>query len=150
MNERKGLAATLNPRRPGQASPELRDASIAALRRLREKTPEFKSAGLVGPDGFEIAAISSGGVEVTKLAALTSTLVAVAEAFMLEAGLEKCRNVILESAHGPALLVSIPAGPATYGLFLITGSDATLGRVLLNARGCAAEMQVILGTCGEE
>jgi predicted regulator of Ras-like GTPase activity (Roadblock/LC7/MglB family) len=96
--------------------------------------------GVVGPDGFEIAALSTRPVEIPQLSALTSTLVAIAQAFMLQAGLQPSRHMILESPDGSVLLMSIPVGAATYSLFVISGVDTPLGRILPRARACAAEI----------
>jgi predicted regulator of Ras-like GTPase activity (Roadblock/LC7/MglB family) len=136
--------------RPGYQShevdPEAKSACCNALYELKAHLSGLVSAGVVGPDGFEIAAISSRPLEISKLAALSSTLVAVAEAFTLESGEKPCRELILESDGGRTLLLGIPVRNANYSLFVIAGLGVTLGLVLSRARQCAAKIQSILNS----
>lgn len=119
-------------------------ACESALHRLQLLLPELISVGVVGPDGFEIAALSTRPIQIPQLSALTSTLVAIAQAFMLEAGFDPARQTILESPNGSVLLMRVPFGPgdhaATYSLFVISGLNTPLGRILPRARNCAAEI----------
>jgi predicted regulator of Ras-like GTPase activity (Roadblock/LC7/MglB family) len=115
-----------------------------ALSVLRGQISGFVSAGVVGPDGFEVAALSNGPLEVAKVAALSSTLVAVAEAFALESNMKSCRAIILENDDGNTLLLGVPVHGANYALFVIAEKAVTLGLVLARARMCAAKIQEIL------
>jgi predicted regulator of Ras-like GTPase activity (Roadblock/LC7/MglB family) len=116
-----------------------------ALRRLQEGVDGLTAAGIVGPDGFEVASIASTKFEITKVAALTSTLIAVADAFLQESGMTECRELILKSENGTGLLLSIPAGVATYGLFVAVRKDTPLGVVLYQTKFCVREVLAILG-----
>jgi predicted regulator of Ras-like GTPase activity (Roadblock/LC7/MglB family) len=134
--------------RPGYQShevhPEAKGACCDALYELKAHVAGLVSAGVVGPDGFEIASVTIRPIEISKLAALSSTLVAVAEAFTLESGEKPCREVILESEGGRTLLLGIPVKNANYALFVIAGLGVTLGLALSRARMCAAKIQNIL------
>jgi len=123
-----------------RVSDAAKEACDAALHRLDLYIPGVISTGVVGPDGFEIAALSIRPIEISKLSALSSTLVAVAQAFMLESGMASCQDLIMGSENGSVLLMSVPVGHATYALFVITGNGATLEQVLSSARICATEV----------
>jgi predicted regulator of Ras-like GTPase activity (Roadblock/LC7/MglB family) len=125
-------------------------ACEAVLRELQEHIWDLRSAGVVGPDGFEISWISTGPIVVSKLAALTSTLVAVGQAFMQESGIKTFRDVILDTEDGCALLLSVPVENATYGLFVVTGKHTLLGNILLWARICAGQVQEALVKARQE
>jgi predicted regulator of Ras-like GTPase activity (Roadblock/LC7/MglB family) len=117
-----------------------------SLVRLQHGVDGLDAAGIVGPDGFEIAAISSGQTEITKISALTSTLLAVADAFLLESGMKECKELILKSDNGTGLLLGIPVGPANYGLFVTVRKDTPLGVVLYQTKFCAREVGMLLGS----
>jgi predicted regulator of Ras-like GTPase activity (Roadblock/LC7/MglB family) len=115
-----------------------------SLRRLQNGVDGLDAAGIVGPDGFEIAAISAGQTEITKISALTSTLLAVADAFLLESGMTECRELVLKSESGTGLLLGIPVGAAHYGLFVTVRKDTPLGVVLYQTKFCAREVGALL------
>lgn len=127
-----------------QITDNVRHCCRKVLLALQAKVPDLVSAGVVGPDGFEVAAISERPADISKVAALTSTLVAVAEAFTLESGMESCRDIILNTNGSSILLLSIPVEEAIYALFVVAGKGATLGRVLTCARMSAVEVQAAL------
>jgi predicted regulator of Ras-like GTPase activity (Roadblock/LC7/MglB family) len=135
--------------RPGYQShgvhSEAKDACSDALYELKAQIAGFVSAGVVGPDGFEIASVATRPIEISKLAALSSTLVAVAEAFSLESGEKPCREVILENdGGGRTLLLGMPVQNANYALFVTAGVGVTLGLVLSRTRMCANKIQNLL------
>lgn len=119
-------------------------ACEAVLRELQEHIGDLASAGVVGPDGFEVAWISTRPIAISKISALTSTLVAVGQAFMEEAGIKSFRDVILDTEDGCALLLGLPVGNKTYGLFVVTGKNTMLGNILLWGRICAKQVQDVL------
>jgi predicted regulator of Ras-like GTPase activity (Roadblock/LC7/MglB family) len=130
--------------RAHKISESAKKACEAVLRELQEHIGDLASAGVVGPDGFEVAWISTRPIAISKISALTSTLVAVGQAFMEEAGIKSFRDVILDTEDGCALLLNIPVGNASYGLFVVTGKNTMLGNILLWGRICATQVQEAL------
>src|SRR6185436_17858229 len=51
-------------------------------------------------DGFEIAARLGSTISAAKLAAMTSSLLALGEAVSIEGGVENCMNVVIEASAG--------------------------------------------------
>ncbi len=130
--------------RPLKVNDSGKKACEAVLRELQEHIWDLSSAGVVGPDGFEVAWIAPRPIMISKIAALTSTLVAIGQAFMQEAGIKSFRDVILDTEDGCALLLSVPVGDVTYGLFVVTGKHTLLGNILLWARICATQVEEAL------
>src|SRR5579871_4665336 len=64
---------------------------VRLMKDFRAETPGVTSLGLVGPDGFEIASLTDIEIAVSKVAALTSTIAAVAQALTREVGLSECQ-----------------------------------------------------------
>ncbi|MCB1020502.1 MAG: roadblock/LC7 domain-containing protein [Bryobacterales bacterium] len=120
------------------------EACREELRRLRNSTPGIQSLGLAGPDGFEVASLLRGSVDQNKIAALTSTMVAVAHAVTRECGLATTREVILETDSGRVLLMDVPAAEMRYALYVIAADEALLGRTIGQTRACAANLAGIL------
>ena len=133
-----------------EVSDNIREICQQALDKLQENVPGLISAGVVGPDGFELAAVMTRPMEISKLAALSTTLIAIADAFAVESGLTACRDVILGTAGSCTLLLTVPVGPANYTMFVTAGSEAPLGSVLTNARYCLAEVKDALNGVSAE
>lgn len=106
------------------------------LEALQRGVSGLVGAGVVGPDGFEVAAVFTKPIEIPKISALSSTMVAVADAFTTEAGLNACREVILECNGSNVLLFAIPVLNVNFSLFAIADHTVTLGRILSQGRLC--------------
>ncbi len=115
----------------------VKQSCLGELRRMRETTPGLRILGLVGPDGFEIAWLAaSGSSEQSKISALVSTLIAVAQAFTRETGLTACRELVLGTDTGRVLLIGITINKNTYGFFLVAEENVLLGALLAKAEIC--------------
>lgn len=90
-------------------------------------------------DGFEIAAALRPPLSAAKLAAMTSSLVALGEAVSAEGGVERCINVVIEAQSGRLLMMDIPGGTRTL-LTVICDNSTTLGQVLWAARECSRDL----------
>jgi predicted regulator of Ras-like GTPase activity (Roadblock/LC7/MglB family) len=121
-----------------------RCACQESLERLAKGIPGLMTCGLVGPDGFEIAAVSSVGAAITQLAALSTTLLAVADAFAMQSGSEACRDIIVGTNESCTLFLSVKVGLSVYALFVTAANAASLGSVLTRSRLCLAEIQETL------
>lgn len=64
---------------------------------------------LCSTDGFELAHVyKRDGYNSTKLAAVSSSILAMVAAFMNEIHLEGCQSITLDADNGKAILTSIP------------------------------------------
>ncbi len=91
-------------------------------------------------DGFAVASTLREPVSAARLAAMTSSLVALAEAISREGQAGNCRDLVIDGTDGRVLLMDVPDGAQTLLLTVLCESTATLGQVLWAARHCRADM----------
>ena len=102
---------------------------------------EITGALVCSVDGFEIAGSLPAALSAAKLAAMTSSLVALGEAVSGEGGVGGCLNVVIESQAGRLMMMDIP-GDSRNLLTVISDDSATLGHVLWAVRECAQELSL--------
>ena len=85
-------------------------------------------------DGFEVAAQLRPTASVQKLAAMTSSLLALAEAMSHEGEVGNCVDVVIEAADGMVLIMDVPNDRRRLLLTVLCNKVATLGSVLWAAR----------------
>ena len=122
------------------------DAAVAeAARRQLESfvsgTPGTVLAVLTSGDGFEIAAHPRGLPTVQRLAAMSSSLQALSEAMVQEAGLVRIRNLIIESEGGTVIVLGIGKVTPRLSLTVVASGDEILGRLLWASRECCAALE---------
>lgn len=92
-------------------------------------------AVLTSDDGFEIAAYR-GGVNSGRVAAMSSSLQALSEALVREAGIGAGCSVILEAEEGAIAVVRLACAAPRASLSVVASGGETLGRLLWVARNC--------------
>jgi predicted regulator of Ras-like GTPase activity (Roadblock/LC7/MglB family) len=114
----------------------------------REQLEAFVSATsgvtlavLTSGDGFEIAAHPRGLPTVQRLAAMSSSLQALSEAMVQEAGLVRIRNLIIESDGGTVIVLGIGNVTPRLSLTVVASGDEILGRLLWASRECSAALE---------
>lgn len=120
-------------------------AVTEVLRRQLESfvsgTPGVVLAVLTSGDGFEVAAHPPGLPAVQRLAAMSSSLQALSEAMVQEAGLVRIRNLIIESDSGTAIVLGVGKVTPRLSLTAVASGDEILGRLLWAARECCAALE---------
>lgn len=111
------------------------------LESLVAGTPGVVLAVLTSGDGFEIAAHPRNLSTVQRLAAMSSSLQALSEAMVHEAGLVRVRNLIIESDGGTVIVLGIGNVTPRLSLTVVTFGNETLGRLLWAARECCAALE---------
>jgi predicted regulator of Ras-like GTPase activity (Roadblock/LC7/MglB family) len=129
-----------------QATSQRFDAGLTeTLRQQLESfvsgTPGTTLAVLTSGDGFEITAHPRGLPTARRLAAMSSSLQALAEAMVQEAGLVRIRNLIIESDGGTVIVLGIGAVTPRLSLTVVAAGDETLGRLLWASRECCAAFE---------
>jgi uncharacterized protein len=104
-------------------------------------TPGAVLAVLTSGDGFEIAAHPRNLSTAQRLAAMSSSLQALSEAMVHEAGLIKVRNLIIESEGGTVIVLGIGNVTPRLSLTVVASGDETLGRLLWASRECCARLE---------
>jgi predicted regulator of Ras-like GTPase activity (Roadblock/LC7/MglB family) len=114
-----------------------------ANRRLQELgagQPAVILAVLTSDDGFEIAAYR-GGINSGRVAAMSSSLQALSEALVREAGIGAGCSVILEAQGGAIAVVRLAGTTLRASLSVVASGDETLGQLLWAARNCCQMLE---------
>lgn len=86
---------------------------------------------LCSTDGFEVASVNKRNVANSgKLAAVSSSILAMVTAFVSEIQLVGCQSVTLDAENGKAILTSIPAKNHPMIIVTISSRDILLGHLL--------------------
>ena len=93
---------------------------------------------LCSTDGFELAHVyKRDGYNRTKLAAVSSSILAMVAAFMNEIHLEGCQSITLDADNGKAILTSIPSPNHPMIIVTLTEKDVLLGQLLYTLKNAS-------------
>ena len=93
---------------------------------------------LCSTDGFELAHVyKRDGFNSTKLAAVSSSILAMVAAFMNEIHLEGCQSITLDADNGKAILTSIPSSNHPMIIVTLTEKDVLLGQLLYTLKNAS-------------
>lgn len=101
---------------------------------LVEGNKEIFGALVSTVDGFEVAAHVRQSTSVKKLAAMTSSLLALAEAMSHEGEVGNCVDLVIEASEGMVLMMDVPNEQRKLLLTVLCKKSATLGSVLWAAK----------------
>jgi predicted regulator of Ras-like GTPase activity (Roadblock/LC7/MglB family) len=97
-------------------------------------------------DGFEVAANMRGKSSPAKMAAMTSSLLALGEAVSDEGEVGNCVDMVIDATAGRVLLMDIPHATRKLLLTVLSDNASTLGQVLWAVRACRQEIGRLLGS----
>lgn len=121
-----------------------RDACLAQLRHLVERTPGIHVAALGLRDGRPFAHAHRSEVDAGKLAAIASSLTALGATALRELAAGALDHVLIEGARGKLVLVRLPELSGLMILAVQASADTRLGLVLGQARSCAVGLGEVL------
>ncbi len=104
---------------------------------LVSQTPGIDSAAIVTGDGFDVASVLRTGLSAEKLAAMSSSQLALSEAMASEMGMQRCQYVIVDTETGVVLTLRIPTRAHDLLMCVLCGDGVSLGSVLYAARDSA-------------
>jgi predicted regulator of Ras-like GTPase activity (Roadblock/LC7/MglB family) len=108
----------------------------AALEALLNVVPSLSGAVLSRSDGFEIASVTRGTLPVSRLAALSSSMVALGQASLRELGMNGGGSVLVEGPEGKLMLLEVPLYGQPMVLAAVGGEDVVTGKLLWAVRDC--------------
>jgi predicted regulator of Ras-like GTPase activity (Roadblock/LC7/MglB family) len=83
-------------------------------------------------DGFELTSAHKKDVNNSgKLAAVSSSILAMVQAFLGEISLNGCQSITLDAENGKALISAVPSQNHPMLIVVITAKDVLLGHLLL-------------------
>lgn len=96
---------------------------------------------LCSRDGFELAHVyKRDGYNSNKLAAVSSSILAMVAAFMNEIHLEGCQSITLDADNGKAILTSIPSSNHPMIIVTLTEKDVLLGQLLYTLKNASSRI----------
>lgn len=98
------------------------------------QTPGVQAAVLMTSDGFEVASFQAGKSVTAKLAAMGSSIQALAGALSTEAGLSGMKSTLIETETGLAMIMAVPSVKPALTLAVIANKSAIVGHLLWSAR----------------
>ena len=121
-----------------------RDAAMEELDRLVSRHPGFRVAALALRDGRPFVHRHRGNFDAMKLAAMSSSMVALGSTVLAELSAGTLDHVLVEGKLGKLVLVRIPERSGLMILAVLASSDTLIGLVLGQARSCAVAIGEIL------
>lgn len=122
-------------------------AATAALQKqldqFVENNPDILGCAVSTVDGFEVAASMKRPMSAAKLAAMTSSLLALAEAISSESEMGASKDLVIDAEKGRLLLMEIPTAGSRLLLTALCHNSATLGQVLWPVKALRNELQGI-------
>ena len=96
---------------------------------------------LCSSDGFEIALSSKKQIaNGSKIAAVSSSILAMVSAFIPEIDLHGCQTITLDAENGKALLTAVPHPRYPTVIVALTSKDVLLGQMLYEMKKVSADL----------
>ena len=121
--------------------PALSARCLIPLQLFVSQTSGVTAALVATTDGFEVASVLHQTLSAEKMAAMTSSILALGEAVLAEADLDNCKNVVIESGTGLIVMLAIDDPGNELLLSVIADRNAMLGQVLWAARRCCEQVR---------
>ncbi|WP_308912612.1 roadblock/LC7 domain-containing protein [Acinetobacter schindleri] len=123
------------------APQELTEFAAKQIQELLFNVQGIELIMLCSSDGFELASfekIKTNGKG--KLAAVSSSIVAMVQAFMQKLQLEGCQSITLDANNGKAILTAIPHPKFPMLILAMTTNDVLLGQLLYCTKKIAQDI----------
>lgn len=118
-----------------QAPEALVEYAHGHLHALLRDISEVEFTMLCSTDGFELSSASKKHIEnAGKLAAVSSSILAMVQAFMGEMNLEGCQSLTLDANNGKVVLTAIPNAKYPMVLVVLTSKNVLLGQLLYSIK----------------
>jgi predicted regulator of Ras-like GTPase activity (Roadblock/LC7/MglB family) len=114
-----------------------------------EANPPITHAVLATEDGLELAGYPARRPATGRIAAMSSSLHALSEALMREAGLVEGRSLIVEAESGIVLIQQVPGTRPRVSLAVVATGSGILGQLLWASRNCCASLRDSLSNPAE-
>jgi predicted regulator of Ras-like GTPase activity (Roadblock/LC7/MglB family) len=119
---------------------DLRAYCTTLLQDFCAKTSGVQSATFATFDGVTVASTINGKTEGDKIAAMSSSISALAAALTREVHHPEPDRVLLESEHGRIVFIKIPAANAGIVFTAVTDHNTVLGTLLWNCRNTSERL----------
>lgn len=120
------------------------ECNVEAQRQIAafaEANPAVTYAVLAAEDGMELAAYPPRRTATGRIAAMSSSLHALSDALMREAGLVEGRRLIVETEGGVVVVQQVPGTQPRVSLAVVANGSGILGHLLWASRNCCVSLQ---------
>lgn len=128
--------------RPPQLPDPVVDGAQLALEKWAAPLVGMRTALVITPDGFVIATLQRSDLNAAKLAAMTSSLMAMARAVGGELAFSNCKRLIFDAEQGTVIVQPVSAAFPSLLCFVL-GQDAVLGGALWTMGEVSAALRAI-------
>jgi predicted regulator of Ras-like GTPase activity (Roadblock/LC7/MglB family) len=124
-----------------QAPASLVEYAHTHLDALLREVSEVEFTMLCSTDGFELSSASKKHIaNPGKLAAVSSSILAMVQAFMGEINLDGCQSLTLDANNGKVVLTAIPDDKYPMVLVVLTSKHVLLGQLLYSIKKITEEI----------
>lgn len=124
--------------------PDLGDLCRAQLQIFVSQCSGVTAGIVASADGFEVASIQHAQLAPQKVAAMSSSMLALGDAVLGEADLSGCQNVVIESKSGVIVMLAVGDARSELLLCAVADHNAMLGQLLWAARQCCDRIRASL------
>lgn len=112
----------------------IKQVANAAIEKLMNYVRGIKAVVVSSEDGLEIAARVENTAQISRLAAMASSLAALGALAGDESQLGKCENILLGAENGHLVMMQAKRPDIVLIISIVTGKDAIIGQVLYLAK----------------
>lgn len=123
--------------------PRLQAAASAVIHQLMDDVRGIKAVVISTEDGFELAARVENTAQVTRLAAMASSLAALGAIAGEESQLGVCDNIVIGAENGHLVMMQARHPGMVMIISMITGTDAIMGQVLYFAKQATKALEAV-------
>lgn len=123
---------------------EVMTACHQVVTHLVVRNPQIAAALISTSDGFEVSSEALEPESMARLAAMTSSMVALGDAVVREMKLRSAANLVIEADLGCILMQSVPHSRGTLLVTLVANPGASVKELNIAADQAAAELMIAL------
>lgn len=122
--------------------PRLKATAQAVIQKLMDDVRGLKAVVISTEDGFEIAARVENTAQISRLAAMASSLAALGAIAGEESQLGNCDNIMIGAAHGSLIMMQAKHSTMNLIISMVAGKEAVIGQVLYASRRASQQLQI--------
>ena len=121
--------------------PRLKATAEAVIQKLMDDVRGLKAVVISTEDGFEIAARVENTAQISRLAAMASSLAALGAIAGEESQLGNCDNIMIGAAQGSLIMMQAKHSTMALIISMVAGKDAVIGQVLYASRRASQKLE---------
>lgn len=124
-------------------NPALAPSAKAIADSLMNEIKGVRGVVISTEDGFELASCIENTAQVSRLAAMASSLAALGALAGEESNLGSCDSLVMQASDGYLAIVQVQRADVSLILSIVAGPDAVLGQILYQAKKAASTLKAV-------